>query len=269
MVSIPQQPIWVEADPVRLTQVLINLLNNAVKYTEPGGRIELTAQCEHGEVVARVRDNGIGIPPTMLGQVFDLFSQVDRHLNRAQGGLGIGLAVVQKLVELHGGRVTAHSEGDHHGSEFAIYLPILEDVKDVPRATSLAASATVGLKQRILVVDDNCDVADSHALLLASVGAEVKAVYGGQEALEALAEFQPDVVLLDLGMPGIDGFETAVQLRRRPEGQSLRLIALSGWGQEEDRKRTKDMGFDEHLVKPVDVATLMRVVAGLPANPTD
>ncbi len=260
-IALPGEALRLDADPVRLAQVCANLLNNAAKYTEPGGRIWLKAERQGGEAVVSVRDQGVGIPPEMLPKVFELFAQVDRNLGRAQGGLGIGLALVRSLVELHGGQVEARSEGPGRGSEFIVRLPLADSPAATEAGPDCAAAAIT--PARILVVDDNQDAADSLGLLLEAIGAEVRVVYAGAQGLLALAEFRPDAVLLDLGMPGMDGFETARRLRLSPEGRAAKLVALTGWGQEEDRRRTREAGFDHHLVKPVGLEELQALLAWL------
>jgi PAS domain S-box-containing protein len=264
-VSLPTGPVWLEADPVRLAQVLANLLNNAANYTEEGGQIWLTAHLENGDVAISVRDSGLGIPPEMLPQVFELFAQVDRNLKRAQGGLGIGLALVKSLVQLHGGRVEAHSEGPGKGSEFIVRLPLANvhptsGIGGTGRNEQFASSLPA---LRVLVVDDNRDAADSLGMLLRFLGADAQVVYGGAAALEAVRTYRPRLVLLDLGMPGMDGFEVAQRLRQE-EGCQITLIALTGWGQEEDRRRSQAAGFDYHLVKPVNPEALQALLSTLP-----
>jgi PAS domain S-box-containing protein len=257
---VPPEPLPLRADPVRVVQVLGNLLNNAAKYMEPGGRIEVVAERQGLDAVVSVRDQGLGIPADMLPRVFELFTQVDRNISRAQGGLGIGLALVRGLVELHGGRVEAHSEGPGRGSAFIVRLPL--DLAPTAAAGPAMLAKAPGTARRILVVDDNQDAADSLGLLLETLGAAVRVVYDGPSALETVASFQPEVMLLDLGMPRMDGYETARRLRESPAGQDLLLIALTGWGQDEDRRRTKAAGFDHHLVKPVDFDSLQALLAG-------
>jgi signal transduction histidine kinase/CheY-like chemotaxis protein len=253
-VSIPPEPLTLDADPVRLAQVMENLLNNAAKYTEPGGEIWLTVRAGGGSVRITVRDSGCGISTDMLGQIFDLFTQGDQVGRRAQGGLGIGLTLVKRLVEMHGGSVEAMSKGVGDGSEFAITLPLLHGVEPGPSST-LRRHLPVS-SARVLVVDDNHDGADSLGFLLRSLGCEVKVVYSGTEALEMLEPYQPTVVLLDIGMPGMDGHEVARRIRRQPRFGNLMLIALTGWGQEKDLNRTREAGFDHHLIKPADVEAL-------------
>ncbi|WP_020652476.1 PAS domain S-box protein [Massilia niastensis] len=256
-VTLPDPPVMLEADRVRLTQVLSNLLNNAAKYTDRGGCIRLSAWREGDEVALSVRDNGIGIPAESLPHVFEMFAQVHRDSWRGQGGLGIGLTMVRSLAEMHGGRVEARSAGVQQGSEFIVHLPLSGAGEGDGQAQGTGARSDAPLRgQRILVVDDNRDAADSLAMLLHGDGAEVRAVYGGEAALAAVAEFHPSTVLLDLGMPGMDGFETARRLRALEGGRALGLVALTGWGQEADRRRTQEAGFDRHLTKPVDIRAL-------------
>ena len=263
-VEVPPDPVRLDADPVRLAQVLGNLLTNAAKYTEPGGRIRLTVETTSGEVTIRVRDTGIGIPADMLDRVFDPFVQTDVARGRSQGGLGLGLALVRSLVELHGGTVAARSDGPGRGSEFTIRLPMPADdgrqTSGEAETPSAPSPHPAGL--RVLVVDDNRDAADSLAMLLKLKGHDVRVTYDGTAALTA-ASFQPDLVFLDLGMPGMDGYEVARRLRQLPEGQRCLLAALTGWGQEEDRRRTREVGFDRHLVKPVDPAELSALLEAL------
>lgn len=257
---LPAEPLLIDADPVRLAQVFANLVNNAAKYTDSGGRIRIEAERRGGEVAVSVSDSGRGIPADMLPRVFDLFAQIDRDLGRSQGGLGIGLALVRSLVEMHGGRVEARSDGPGQGSEFVVHLPLIATPAAIV-AEPEAPPACAAL--RILLVDDNRDAADSLGMLLETLGAEVKVVYDGPAGLEALDAFKPRAVLLDLGMPGMDGYETARLLRLSPSGRETTLIALTGWGQDEDQRRTRQAGFDHHLVKPVDIAELQAVLSSL------
>ena len=262
IVRLPSEPIRVEGDLVRLVQVVSNLLNNAAKYTESGGRIWLTAQREGGEAVVSVRDTGVGIPAALLPRVFDLFTQMEPNVGCVESGLGIGLALVRSLVHLHDGRVEVHSEGPGQGSEFVVHLPLATTqlTDEVPPKVQHPALHT---KPRILVVNDNADVADSLGMLLKALGAEVHVVYDGMAALKALSVFEPALVLLDLGMPGMDGYEVARQIRQQHRFRDVTLIALTGWGQEEDRRRSRAAGFDHHLVKPVDPDVLQRMLASL------
>jgi CheY-like chemotaxis protein len=241
-----------------MTQVFSNMLNNAAKYTDRGGKIWLSAWREGAGVAVSVRDNGIGIPAAQLPTVFDMFSQAHRDSARGQGGLGIGLTMVRSLIEMHGGSVEARSDGPGKGTEFLVRLPLLDDAGLAP-ACPFDAAATLPLEgRRLLVVDDNGDAAESLALLLHCAGAEVRSVNDGPAALEVAASgFAPQAVLLDLGMPGMDGFEVARRLREDPAQAGLEIIALTGWGQEEDRRRTREAGFDHHLTKPVDIDQLI------------
>jgi CheY-like chemotaxis protein len=243
-----------------------NLLNNAAKYTPPGGRIVVRAWEERGCAMVSVLDTGIGIPPDELPGVFEPFAQIDRHASRAQGGLGIGLTLVKQLVELHGGGVRAHSPGEGRGSEFLIRLPLAGE-SPADRAPGQTASPNVALRaRRVLVVDDNRDAADSLAGLLQLLGADARATYNGPDALAAIALEKPSAVLLDIGMPGMNGHEVARQIRRQPALGDVALIALTGWGQEQDRRRTRDAGFDFHLVKPPDLDALQTLLASLDSD---
>jgi CheY-like chemotaxis protein len=266
-VSLPPEPLILEGDSVRLTQIVANLLNNAAKCTERGGQIWLTVRAGAGDVTISVRGTGMGIPADMLPRVFDLFTQVDRHANRAQGGLGIGLTLVKNLVEMQGGSVEAHSAGPGQGSEFVVRLPATVvrpvDPKRKPTASVLPTP------RRILVVDDNHDAANSLGLLLKLLGAEVHVVYNGRDALEAFATFQPAVILLDIGMPGMDGHEVARRIRQQAAFEEVTLIALTGWGQETDRKRSQAAGFNYHLVKPADIDALASILISLDSPPVE
>ncbi len=255
-VAIPDQIIALCADPARLAQVLANLLNNAAKYTEPGGQIRLTARVEDAMAVIRVRDNGIGIDPLLLPYVFDLFTQADRSLDRSQGGLGIGLTLVRRLVELHGGSVGVHSAGAGQGSEFMVRFPLIETPSEAisrpdpdPESGRDSGRRT---PRRVLIVDDNADAARMLARILRAEGHEIELAYDGHSALEALFQHPPDVVLLDIGLPGMDGYEVARRVRQNEHLESIVLIALTGYGQSEDRRRALEVGFDDHMVKPVN-----------------
>jgi len=249
--------LYVNVDPERLVQCVANVLTNAAKYTESGGEIHIDTQDAGNEVVLTVRDTGVGIAPELLPKVFELFVQGERTLDRSQGGLGIGLSIVKRIVEMHEGRVSIRSEGEQRGTTFEIHLPLLGEVVD----TAQAPDAHDTPAQRILVVDDNEDAANTLAMILKMEGHEVDTAYSGTEALARLTEFEPAVVLLDIGLPGIDGFETARLIRARTRGRKVRLVAITGYGQEADRARTRDAGFTHHLVKPVDFADLKRVLA--------
>jgi len=265
LLALPAAPLHVEADVTRLSQVFDNLLTNAAKYTERGGTITVTVAAEGTTGVVTVKDTGIGIPAAMLPQIFDMFTQVDRATDRSQGGLGIGLWLVRRLVDLHGGTVEARSEGAGRGSAFTVRLPLVS--AGVPAASTAApgnASGATGPRRRILVVDDNRDSAHSLSLLLELLGNETRVAHDGLEALDVAAAYQPDVVLLDIGMPRLNGYDTARQLRAQPWGPAAVLIALTGWGQEHDRVRSRAAGFDHHLVKPVDPDNLRQLLASLP-----
>jgi CheY-like chemotaxis protein len=245
----------INGDLIRLSQVVSNLLNNSAKYMDEGGQIWLGARQQGDIVFISVRDTGIGIPAEMLPHIFKMFTQVDRSKRQAQGGLGIGLSLVRTLVEMHGGEVEAHSLGIGQGSEFVVRLP-LSNGTGVSTCNPVSTRAPVLPNRRVLVVDDNRDAAQSLGLLLKLLGAEVRVVHDGPTALEEIPSYAPSVVLLDIGMPGMDGYEVARRIREQPEGQDLTLIALTGWGQEEDRRRTSQAGFDHHLLKPADLTAL-------------
>jgi PAS domain S-box-containing protein len=259
-VLIPPEPIHLEADLTRLSQVLLNLLDNAAKYTDRGGRIWLTAERQNQQVLIRVKDTGIGIPPQMLPRIFEMFTQVDPSLERSQGGLGIGLMLVRRLVEMHGGTVEAQSAGRGMGSEFVLSFPVVAEERARQEGIGYGQTATIPSKCRILVVDDNEDSADSVAILLRTMGNEVHVARDGLEAVRAAAAFQPEVVLLDLGLPKLNGFEAASRIRKQPGGGDVVLIALTGWGQPEDRRRSKEAGFDYHLIKPIDFGALQELL---------
>jgi signal transduction histidine kinase len=247
--------LYVEGDGARLVQCVSNILANAAKYTDPGGRIRIDLRREGNFGVLSVQDNGIGISPEMLPRVFDLFVQSERSLDRAEGGLGIGLSVVRRLIDMHGGEVTAHSDGVGHGSLFEIRLPLV----DAPAQRQTRVDAAHRGQRRVLVVDDNRDAADALSLLLQTQGHEVQTAYDGEQALRMAPQFDADLVLLDIGLPQMNGLEVARQLRSR--GIGARLVALSGYGQPDDLRRSREAGFDEHLVKPVDFARVAQVLA--------
>ncbi|HEX9945131.1 MAG TPA: PAS domain-containing protein [Thermoanaerobaculia bacterium] len=265
-VTFPEEPLYVTADLTRMAQVLANLLNNAAKYTRPGGHIQLAAGRSGDEAVIKVRDDGIGVPAEMLSRIFELFAQVDTSLERAQGGLGIGLTIARSLVEMHGGRIEAASGGLGRGSEFTVRLPLAsaEVPHPSPHEPDAAERAAAGL--RILVVDDNEDSAESLAVWLRLIGHDARTAHDGPRALEMAMEFHPEVVLLDIGMPGMNGYDVARRLRQEPATQKAMIVAMTGWGQEEDRRRSQEAGFDRHLVKPVDPKGLNDLLARIAAR---
>jgi len=259
-ISLSPEPLFVDGDLVRLAQVLTNLLNNAAKYTENGGQIWLVARRVEGDAVISVRDNGIGIPADTLPHIFELFMQADHATSRAQGGLGIGLSLVRSLVDMHGGSIEAKSAGPGQGSEFIVRLP-LAGSRFAPSLRPRELQPTSSLPaRRVLVVDDNRDAAESLGMLLKFLGSEVRVVGDGIAALQALRSYQPTVVLLDIGMPGMDGYEVARRIRELPEFKDTLLVALTGWGQEEDRRRSQSAGFDHHLIKPADIGALQALL---------
>ena len=261
--ALPRRPIYLYADPVRLAQLLTNLLINACKYTEPGGQIALDVVPNGAEVVISIKDTGIGIPTEMLQNIFEMFVQVDQSIERTRGGLGIGLTLVRQLVEMHGGSVQAYSDGRGHGSEFVVRLPV-QTQQTRPRATTaIGREPPLGAGQRILVVDDNEDAANSLATLLRMTGNETRVAHDGLKAVELAGTFRPDIVLLDIGLPKLNGYEACSRIREHAWGKHMVLVALTGWGQDEDRQKSKDAGFDGHLVKPTDLATLTRLLSGL------
>ena len=261
-VSQPPEPIWVQADAARLEQVLVNLLTNAGKYTDEAGQIWLTVHQEGNSAVLRVRDNGVGIAPQLLPRIFDLFTQADRSLDRSQGGLGIGLCLVQRLVELHGGSVSAHSVLGQ-GSEFVVRLPALMPSEAAAPLPAIETARAAGTSCSVLVVDDNVDAARSMAYLLELSGHKVEVAHDGVSALAAALAMQPDVVLLDIGLPGLSGWEVAMQIRQRASAKHVVLVALTGYGQETDRERSQNAGFDHHLVKPADFETVQKILASV------
>ncbi|HJS22479.1 MAG TPA: PAS domain S-box protein [Steroidobacteraceae bacterium] len=259
-VSLPAQPIHLDADPVRLAQVLSNLLNNAAKYMERGGHIWLTATRSDREAVVTVRDQGIGIPAEALSTIFEMFTQVEESLEKSRGGLGIGLTLAKQLVELHGGSLEARSEGPGQGSEFSIRMPIVPVLTAVAAPREDAAGPGLPVKFRVLVADDNIDAAESMGMMLRLMGNDVRTVCDGLQAEEVAAVFRPDVALLDIGMPGLNGYELARRIRAQRWGKDMVLVALTGWGQEHDKRRAIDAGFNQHFTKPVspgDIAELM------------
>jgi PAS domain S-box-containing protein len=262
IVTLPKEPIVVDADLTRLAQVFVNLLNNAAKYSDRGAQIRLIAERQGSDVVVTVKDNGIGIAADQLPHIFEMFTQVDRSLEKAQGGLGIGLTLVQRLVEMHAGQIEAHSDGPGKGSEFVVRLPVVVEASVPPKADK-RHEGDMTSSLRILIVDDNRDSADSLAMMLKIMGNDTHTAYDGEEAVTLSDKFRPDVILLDIGLPKLNGYEACRRIRARSEGEKLVIIAQTGWGQDEDRQRTHDAGFDHHMVKPVDPNALMKMLAGL------
>jgi CheY-like chemotaxis protein/anti-sigma regulatory factor (Ser/Thr protein kinase) len=298
--SLPASPLWVQGDAARLQQVVSNLLSNAVKYTPDGGQLFVGAWVEAGQAVVSVRDNGIGIEPELLPNVFELFEQGRRSLDRSQGGLGVGLTLVQRLVQLHHGSVEVSSGGQGQGAQFRVRLPCLSEVRpdDAQPGAGPAVQAGCAGGCRVLVVDDNRDAAETTAMFLELAGHQVKTVADGLQALASAPVYAPDVVVLDIGLPGIDGYEVARRLRRLPQtehalvialidiglpgidgyevarrlrqhlGDRVLLVALTGYGQPEDRRQARAAGFDAHLTKPIDPAALSEVL-DVPSRRTD
>lgn len=264
------RPVFVNADRVRLSQVLVNLLHNSAKYTEAGGHIWLTAERQGTDAVIKVRDNGIGIPSDVLPKIFDIFAQGHQTAERAQGGLGIGLSLVRGLVEMHGGRVEAHSEGPGKGSEFTVRLSVIGNALYEPLTTDEydGAVSTRSSRYRILIVDDNEDSAMGLAMMLKIMGHDTRTAHDGVQALEVAESFRPELILLDIGLPRLNGYEVCRRVREWPWGSDVVLIAVTGWGQEEDRRQSKDAGFNFHLVKPVDPDALEKLLSGLLLTPT-
>jgi len=264
VLRVPDEPLAFDGDPTRLIQVVSNLLNNAAKYTPPGGRISLAAERDGSHAIIRVSDTGVGIPATMLPKIFEMFTQIGTSLDRAQGGLGIGLTLVKRLVDMHGGTISARSDGPGKGSEFAVRMPLsTANPMTAARPAVLPSTGEGAGKFAILVVDDNRDAAESLAMLLEIEGHDIRIAHDGPEALRTLESFRPQVILLDIGLPGMNGYEVARRIRTSVELQGVTLAALTGWGQEEDRRRTKEAGFDHHLVKPADPADVIRILAGV------
>jgi signal transduction histidine kinase/ActR/RegA family two-component response regulator len=272
-ITLPSEPVYLHADPVRLAQVIGNLLSNACKFMEPGGRIALTAELNTSggapEAIITVRDSGIGIPPEKLATIFEMFAQVDRTLERARGGLGIGLTLARRLVEMHGGSIEARSEGVGKGSEFVVRLPLRMDLwqpsaghaeGSVPASAHDANSAS-SRAYRVLVVDDNVDSAGSMAALLQLSGNETRVAYDGLQALQTAEAWRPEIIFLDIGLPRLNGHDAARRIREQSWGKDVVLVALTGWGQEKDRRQSAEAGFDHHLVKPVRYADLTRILA--------
>ncbi len=266
-VDVPDEPVWMEADPRRLEQVVVNLLNNAAKYTDEGGHIRVVVRSVGREMVLSVRDTGVGIDLEQFPDIFDLFTQADRSLDRSQGGLGIGLSLVQRLVDMHGGTVEVRSEGLGLGSEFTIRLPLPRSPAPEPPPTPAGSTGRPAQTRRVLVVDDNVDSAEILARLLRKSGHDVRTAYTGPTALEVAVAHSPDVALLDIGLPGLNGYEVARRLRQYPQLDGVRLVAMTGYGQESDLRLAMEAGFDEHLVKPVDFLKVKGLLATLLSSP--
>ena len=271
-VSAPRGTLWLDVDPARIQQVLVNLLTNACKYTPAQGEIRLTVHREGEKVAISVKDNGVGIAPEVLPKVFDLFTQAERSLARSEGGLGIGLTMVKSLVEMHGGSAIARSEGSGKGSEFIIRLPLVKHDQPVPVAAPAGAAemppVAAGRALRILVVDDNVDAAQSLALLLRVYGHEVvDVVHDGPSAVEAILTKKPSVVLLDIGLPGMNGYEVAQRVHAQVAEQTPQLIAITGYGQESDKTKAQEVGIAHHLVKPVDPNRLHEILSMIAEKP--
>jgi len=269
-VSLSKDTLRVEGDPTRLAQIVVNLLNNAAKYTPEGGHIHLSACREGNQAAIRVRDDGEGIPHDMLGKVFDLFTQASRSMDRSQGGLGIGLTLVRRLVEMHGGTIEVHSDGPTKGSEFLVRLPLIPIAKVLPdpKGMSDVGNAKRERSRRILIVDDSRDSVNTLARLLTRLGHEIETAYDGLSACETAVTFTPDLVLLDIGLPGMDGFEVARRLRAESSLDGVYLVALTGYGSESDRNRSKESGFDAHLVKPVEINALLAILDKTKVGPS-
>ena len=268
-VQLPDEPVWAVGDAARLSQVLSNLVNNAVKYTPENGKIAVTLRTVAEQAELQVEDNGAGIPSEMLGEVFTMFTQVNQTLDRSQGGLGIGLSLVRRLVELHGGEVEARSEGLGHGSAFTVRLPLpQESLKELSGDAGELPIAPYRFL-RVLVVDDNRDAADALHMLIEGHGHTARVTYSGADAVRAADEFAPDIVLCDLGLPGMDGYEVARQLRARPAHGSTTLVAVTGWGSDGDKRKSSDAGFNHHLVKPIDFDEVETILSQLQLGETD
>jgi two-component system, chemotaxis family, CheB/CheR fusion protein len=266
LLDLPAEAIRLEADPVRLAQVFSNLLINAAKYTDPGGQIQLRATQQEGELMVAIRDNGMGISPDMMPRLFMLFSQAQSALGRAEGGLGVGLSLVRGLIGLHGGSVKAHSEGPGRGSEFIVRIPVGAPLK-TPEVEATTDVPVPGAGLKILVVDDSRDAADTCAMLLELSGHHVQTAYTGQRALELAETFRPHVLLLDIGLPDFDGYQLAKKIRTSSWGRGTVLVAVTGWGQEQDRRRAFEAGFDHHLTKPIAADTVESLLQSLSAVP--
>ncbi|MBL8910242.1 MAG: PAS domain-containing protein, partial [Archangium sp.] len=266
-VHLSERALLVDGDRARLVQVFSNLLHNAARYTPEGGAIGVSLREDGGQIVVEVKDDGIGIPPSMLERVFELFAQVDRASERTNGGLGIGLSLVKRFVELHGGTVSASSGGENQGSQFVVRLPVAKGkTMGMPATVPSKPAAAAAARRKVLVVDDNVDAAETLAELISLLGHEVRTAFGGLQGVSLAREFEPELVLMDLGMPQLDGFEACRRIRQESWGEKIVMVAQSGWGQENDKRKTQSAGFDLHLVKPIDVSRLERLLVELPTS---
>ncbi len=266
-ITLPPEDLVFEADPLRLSQVLCNLLTNAAKYTDPAGHIELSGSLQNETLCLSVKDNGIGIAPGALARIFEMFSQLDGGSTRSESGLGIGLALVKGLLDLHGGTIEAHSRGSGHGSEFSVRLPLNTSVSRKHRNDGDAPPLALPAR-RVMIADDNKDAADALGMLLDLAAHEIRVAYSGRSALTLARTFRPDVAFIDIGMPDLSGYQVAQELRREPWGGGICLVALTGWGQDDDRQRAKDAGFDQHMTKPVDPEALERLLVERTFSPS-
>ncbi len=265
-IQMPAEPLYVYADRVRLAQIFGNLLSNSAKYTPPGGEIGITVAKEADKAVVVITDTGIGIAREDLGRVFEMFTQVGRETEHRAAGLGIGLALVSRLVQMHGGTVSAASDGSGEGSTFSVRLPLRVHETDIGASGRRAAVRPDSERRKVLVTDDNEDAAAALALLLTHMGNDVQIAHDGEEALTVAAQFQPDLILMDVGMPRLDGLEATRRLRKTEWGRRAAIVALTGWGQDADKRRSHEAGVDDHLVKPVDPEALEKVLAAVPAT---
>jgi len=260
VISLPGEPVRLNGDLTRLSQVFANIINNAAKYTPAGGTIDVTVSRERGHGIVRVKDTGVGIPPRVLPRVFDMFARVQGEPGRAQSGLGVGLSLARRFVEMHGGTVRARSKGRGHGTEIIVRLPLARS-EAAAAPESVPVAATPGASKRVLVVDDSTDSAESLAALLSLQHHDVRTASNGPSALETAEEFRPDAIVLDIGLPGMSGHDVARVIRSRAWGRGVLLVAATGWGQEADRAAARDAGFDVHLTKPVDIDELSALLA--------
>lgn len=262
-ITHPDQPVFVDADATRLAQVFMNLLNNAAKYSEPRGHIQGHIDIQENEVLVKVKDSGIGIAAEQLPRVFEMFTQVDRSLERSQGGLGIGLTLAKRLVEMHAGKIEVESAGLGRGSEFIVRLPLVIESSRTESTRTEEDFEAMKSSLRVLIVDDNRDAADSLSEILTIMGHSTRTAYDGQHGVTLAEAYRPDLILLDIGLPKLNGYEACRLVRDQPWGKSIMLIAVTGWGQDTDRRRSHKAGFDHHLVKPVEPAILIKLMAGL------